>query len=139
MRVMLFLAVTVFSVSLSLTACGGGETTCGTKDVSFKNCVVPILNKSCGTAGCHAADNPKGKLDLSQNHHANIVNKESEKRAGKKQVVPSKPDESLLYLKLLADGKRPADVGGKMPPAKLLEQAQVDTIKAWISEGAKNN
>jgi hypothetical protein len=40
-----------------------------------------------------------------------------------------------LYLKVTGAG----GVGGPMPPAARLSQAETDSIKAWISAGALDN
>ena len=52
-------------------------------------------------------------------------------------IVPGKPDESLLYRKITEEN--PAR---RMPPLsthKTLTDAQKDTIKLWIAQGAAWN
>jgi len=56
--------------------------------------------------------------------------------AFKRLVVPGKPEESLLYLKLLPNV--PPNCGDRMPkpPSKYLEQPDLDAVKKWIELGA---
>jgi hypothetical protein len=49
-------------------------------------------------------------------------------------VVPAKPDASTLVLSIQGS------VGARMPPGTYpLNQNQINGIRAWIVEGAKNN
>ena len=94
--------------------------------------------RTCRLAGCHGTGtagldmtSPQAALDTLINQPAD-PNRECAK-FGKQRVVPGKPDESLLYLKL--DIKAPC--GNQMPVGGELPQKAKDRVKAWIEMGAK--
>ncbi len=131
-------------VGLTLASgCGGGDCKTG---YSFKKCVQPIFNKSCGGSGCHdKAEKNSGELKL-----VNITAKELMNRKGKfpktkniDMVVPKKPEESLIYLKVIKKEDRPdkyKDIGNVMPLNKEpLTADEIETIKNWILNGAEDN
>lgn len=123
---------------LAVMACGqdrqskGGEMS---SPVSFKNDVTPILKKHC--LPCHAEEN-YNPSELSLDSYSNIM-------AGGKHgtpVVPGKADQSIIVQKV---GSHPP-FGDQMPlkkksaptPDRLADQ-EVQTITAWINQGAKDN
>jgi hypothetical protein len=60
-------------------------------------------------------------------------------RAPGKRVVPGNPDDSVLVKKVEAQSVTAA-LGAPMPlHSSSLSQAQVDTLKAWIAAGARND
>jgi cytochrome c553 len=79
----------------------------------FDRAVAPILT-AC--LDCHSGADAKGKLDLSR------------KQAALGAVVPGKPAESELWMRVSAD---------EMPPEKPLTTDEKATLKAWIEGGAK--
>ena len=92
-------------------------------------------------SGCHSgpAGNvlPSG-LDLSSaaNSHANLVNVMSLQTTFDR-VEPGNPDDSYLIRKLEGG---PGIVGSQMPAVgPFLDQATINTIRQWITEGAQNN
>jgi hypothetical protein len=93
--------------------------------VDFNKDVKPIFAKHCYE--CHS-DGKKEKAGF-------VFDKVSrlEKSVGPGQIiVPGEVDESdLIPIVLGADGKR------KMPPDGELSSKEVETLKAWIAEGAK--
>ena len=97
--------------------------------VSFKDEIAPILKKSCVT--CHGAADENGDkrveamLDLTTYE---AMMKGSEYGA---VVEAGNPDESMLLV-LVEDGDMP-DEGDPLPAE------QIQKIRAWIAEGAKNN
>lgn len=109
------------------------EKTGGT--VSFKDDVMPIIQKHC--LPCHAVDS-FNQSELSLDTYDDLM-------AGGKHgppVVPGKASESIIVQKL---GEDPP-FGDRMPlvrkkdrvPNKLTEE-QIETIKAWVDQGAQNN
>ncbi|MSO22829.1 MAG: DUF1553 domain-containing protein [Acidobacteria bacterium] len=90
--------------------------------------VLPILQMRCVT--CHGKRRQEGDLDLRT--------QASRLKGGKSgpALVPGKPEESLLYRRI---------VSGEMPPAKLLYEnnvrpptsAEVVTVRKWIASGAR--
>lgn len=99
------------------TAIGGGPAT-----VSYKEDVWPIFLRNC--VGCHG-----GTAGLWLNSYKNTMAGSSNGPV----VVPGKPDESELYLRITGQ-RQPA-----MPLNGRLAQDQIDAIRTWISEGALNN
>jgi len=106
--------------------------------VSFSRDIVPVLRTQCAT--CHMTGMEPGNMALHPGAAwANLVNVKSPV-SGLVRVVPGKPDQSYLLMKL--EGTH-LDHGGKgvrmpfgVPP---LPQTVVDQIAAWIRQGAKNN
>ena len=95
-------------------------------DVDFAKDVKPILESTC--IRCHGAQKTKGKLRLDSRDG---LTKGSENGP---VVVAGKPAESKLF-QLASQPKTSED---RMPPeGEPLSQAQVETLRKWISEGAK--
>ncbi len=111
---------------LSLTALAAGRASAEEPD--FKKDIAPILEASC--VKCHNEKKAKGKL--------NLATKEGFAKGGEdgKLVDPGKPDTSALIKVLLL----PADDDNAMPPkdkAPHPTAAQIETLKKWITAGAK--
>lgn len=94
-------------------------------------------------SGCHSgptSGNLPSGMDLSSanNSHAALVNQPSLQQQGAlDRVEPGDPDNSYLIRKLEGG---PNISGGRMPQGgPFLDQATVDTIRQWISDGAPNN
>ena len=54
---------------------------------------------------------------------------------GLREVSPGEPEQSLFYLKLLAE----PPCGVSMPPDRLLESARLEQVRRWIELGALND
>ena len=90
-----------------------------------------VFTPTCATANCHSGGNPSGGLNLqSANSHAQLVNVASTGSA-LDRVEPGFPDDSYLIHKLEGTGGVAI-----MPPAGALDQADIDTIRQWIQDGA---
>jgi hypothetical protein len=136
-------AVVVMGVVGLLWGCPlfGGTTTTApqdsatAKEVSFKNDVMPIIQKYC--LPCHAEDN-YNPSELSLDTYDQLTS------GGKhgSPVVPGKSGESILSKKLHADPPF-----GKPMPLKRRQQPEqtwvpddlIKVIADWIDQGAKNN
>lgn len=90
-------------------------------EVCFESSVLPIFISSCTQSKCHDAATHKEGFVLT--NYTNIV---------RKGIVPGNASESKLYKVLFGSGE------DRMPPDGSLTQAQKDSIKAWINQGAKN-
>lgn len=92
-------------------------------EVSFAKDITPILETSC--VKCHGVEKVSRGLDLTTYDKA---------LAGsiKGPVITAGDAENSLLYKLLVQGKMPKQ-GTK------LTQAQIETIKDWIAQGALNN
>jgi hypothetical protein len=93
-----------------------------------------VFTPTCATAGCHSGAGAQQGLRLEDGMSlANLVNVASAEVPALMRVAPGDPDNSYLVQKL----EGTAAVGVQMPfggPA--LDQALIDDIRQWISDGA---
>jgi hypothetical protein len=107
-----------------------------------------IVAKGCaGSALCHAGEVGHLQMKDAESTYKALVDVKAMgenvtpsmgpdcKDSGLSRVVPSKPDESLLLLKL--QGTQPC--GDPMPIGAKLSDEQISQVRAWIKDGAKNN
>lgn len=107
----------------------GGSAAIARPAVDFNREVRPILSANC--LKCHGIDDGsrKGKLRLDVRETATAPAK-----SGERAIVPGKPDESELVRRILT-----TDEDDVMPPPSqraVLTDAQKQTLKQWIAEGA---
>ena len=95
--------------------------------VSFSADIVPVLNKSCNTSGCHSGGSPQGNLNLEATKAYAQLNK-----SGSGYLNVNNPHNSVLYLSLTS-------TSDPMPPVGTLDPCTVELIVKWMSQGAKNN
>lgn len=106
---------------------------------SFSEIQDQVFTQSCAISGCHLGSSAPFGLDLSEaNAYGNLVNVASGEKPSLLRVKPGQPDSSYLIMKLRGD---PGISGSRMPAngPPFLEEATVDSIAAWIREGAMNN
>ena len=114
-------------LGLSLTSAEHHETTQATVDYSQD--IRPILADNC--YACHGPDEKSRQADLRLDTKEGAFSDPS----GFPIIVPKKPDESELYLRITSE-----EDSYRMPPAdfnKTLTPEQIKVIKQWINEGAK--
>ena len=92
--------------------------------VSFQEDILPILQASCATQGCHADPNPRVGLNLET--YAGF----EKGSLGGPVFNPGDSKGSKVIRRI---------DGGGMPPAGPLPKDQIQLFKDWIDEGAKNN
>ena len=99
------------------------------KAVVYKDVIAPILEAKC--VSCHGAEKKKGKLQLHE--FAAIMKGGSE---GDVNVVPGKPDDSLLLARI----KLPDDDDEHMPPSDepQVTKEELALLKWWIAAGASD-
>ena len=102
---------------------------------SYAKEVEPIFLKHC--SDCHGGDNSKKGLDLSNDKgYANLLQHKSQEEPLMQLVKAGDPAASYLWLKV----SHTATEGRGMPRtifgAKKLPQAQLDTVRDWIIQGA---
>jgi hypothetical protein len=119
----------------------------------FEKDIVPLLSTNCALAACHSSKESPQSFFItydSAQMYAELM-KPSPTCKSWKFVVPGKPEESLIMVKM--DGEQttlPKDCASarrsEMPPgdppgsdSELLELAKRDILRAWIKAGAKNN
>ncbi len=94
--------------------------------VSYGKQVQPLFDQACNNVGCH--DDGQHESDLKLTTYDNTV------RMLPGIVIPLKPDQSLLVLRIQGS------IGPRMPPSgNPLNQNQINGIRTWIAEGADNN
>jgi hypothetical protein len=102
------------------------------RGVSFKQEVRPILDNHC--AECHTPPNGEGyvKSGLSLTSYQELMN-------GTKFGPVVKPGDSFTSaLIMLVEGR--ADPSIQMPHGKKpLSKQEIQTLKTWVDEGAKDN
>jgi hypothetical protein len=118
----------------------------------FHEKVRPIFESAANKcSGCHSASGPEAAMSLgghisSKDIVANLVDEQAVDGGQFKRVVPGKPDQSWLYLKLTAmtNGCTPTAegqcVGGPMPPSSdgmaSVSAEDLAVIRQWITDGA---
>ncbi len=104
--------------------------------------VQPIFSTNCATCHDGVGTSLPGVQDLTNGHSFNsIVNKPAIQSA-LKRVLPSVPDSSYLVHKIQGTQLLPPANGSgvRMPfGANPLSRSQINTIRNWILQGAKNN
>ena len=99
------------------------------QELTFNRDIRPILSDKC--FACHGADEKKreAKLRLDIPETATAKNED-----GKAAIVPGKPDESMLWQRIITK-----DADDVMPPPKShkqLNEAEKQTLRKWIEQGA---
>jgi hypothetical protein len=118
----------------------------------FHEKVRPIFESAVNKcAGCHSASGPEASMSLgghisSKDIVAGLVNQQAVDGGQYQRIVPGKPDESWLYLKITANTSSctPTSKGlcitGPMPPSAdgmtTVSAADAATIRQWILDGA---
>ena len=98
---------------------------------NFSEIQAAVFTPSCATSGCHVGANPPASLNLEANNsYMMLVGVASSQQPGIQRVAPNNPDNSYLIQKL------EGNAGAQMPPNGPLDQADINTIRQWISAGA---
>lgn len=107
---------------------------CGKKPVSFKEQIQPILNARC--TQCHGAIIARAKIVMTS--YTSFMN--SHTISGKEPlVVPGSPYQSRLYILCETNQphfRMPPDTSSSTTP---LPAAELELLRHWIAEGAKDN
>ena len=106
---------------------GASEARSQKKDVTFVKDVAPIIKKYCLPCHLEENENPSG---LAMDTYELLLKGGNEGDT----VIPEKPKNSNLYLKLSAD----PPFGKQMPRnRRKLSKEEVQLIYDWIEQGAK--
>lgn len=125
--------------SASQTSGGGAKTAADpaqTAAAKFSGDVQPIFTKSCAHPSCHGQAKSAG-MQLSKGMaYDNIVRVKSTEDPQLYRIDPGQPDSSYMVLKL--EGKQ--KIGAQMPlTGGPLPQKDIQIIRSWVKDGAKNN
>jgi hypothetical protein len=106
------------------------------KPAMFAEDIQPIFTKNCAHPSCHGQAKSADMQLTKGMAYDNIVNVKSTEDPKYMRIKPSMPDSSYLVLKI--EGKQP--VGARMPlTGGYLSDAQIATIRSWVTAGAKND
>ena len=144
MKMRMFWAAGITALALGVPACGGSSngnpsgpappTEPGS--ATFASISSQIFSQRC--ISCHGGGAPEAGLNLTSGSAFNaLVNVPSTQRSGAIRVIPGNADGSYLIQKLRGD---PGIVGTRMPQGgPFLSDADINRIRQWINEGARNN
>ena len=104
---------------------------CSAKSVSFSKDVQPILSKHCSE--CHAAGKPGFEASgLDTTSYASLM------KGGKFGPLVKPADAFTSALNMLVEGRAHPSI--RMPHGKeKLPAADIETLKNWVNQGAKND
>ena len=140
-----FVPILIGSLLLFLASCSSSST--GTEDpadpdpppeepnrlVSFSEDIQPIFNGNCTSSGCHDSGTQESGVDLTS-YDAALSSTGTQ--YGTEIIDPGNPDNSPIVDKIEAD----PEFGSRMPENRsALAQSEIDSIRAWIEDGAPNN
>ena len=105
--------------------------------ISFDKDVLPILNKYC--LMCHLPGAEQAALVLYPDAWSQLVGIPSS-QSSLSRVEPGSPARSYLYLKLIGTQETEDGSGLQMPfQQNPLDPAQIEAIRLWIQQGARQN
>lgn len=155
----IFLFITFITLSLFSLNCSEQENVTPVHPVDKTNngfesfAVAEIFAVNCAESGCHGGTDPQHALSLESwsglvhgsygrplsdtSHHHKVVNPaHGDTPYGSGPVVPFNAEKSLLYNLLIGNV---VDHTLAMPYSRPpLPQSQIDVIKTWINNGARN-
>ena len=137
-------AICIGFLSLMLASCGGDGNTAGPdpdpdpdpnpdRNVSFSEDISPIFQTSCAVGGCHDSGSQTSGVNLSSYDDAmNSVGNQYQQNV----INAGNPDDSPLVDKIESNPQ----IGQRMPLQRdPLSQADIDSIRAWITDDAPDN
>ena len=118
--------------ALLLASCSSNAET-----VSFDQDILPILTQYC--VMCHVPGAEQADLVLYPDAWSQLIGVSST-QSSLLRVKPGFPDKSYLYLKLIGTQETEDGSGLQMPfQQNPLDPAQIEAIRLWIEQGAKQN
>ena len=104
---------------------------CSPKNVSYSKAVQPILSKNCSE--CHAPGKPGLEASgLDTTSYASLM------KGGKFGALVKPGDAFTSALNMLVEGRAHPSI--RMPHGKdKLPAADIETLKSWVNQGAKND
>ena len=105
---------------------------------SLSNQVQQIFDSHC--IQCHDAGDPQKGQDLEQDSaYSSTVQTPSMELSSMRRVEPGSPDRSYLYHKITGTQAAVGGSGDPMPKGGRLSDAEIQTIRDWIAQGALDN
>ena len=139
-----YITACVGFLTLVLVSCGGDGSSTGpdpdpdpdpnpNRNVSFSQDISPIFQSSCATSGCHDSGTQVNGVNLST--YVDAMNSVGN-QYGENVINEGNPDESPLVDKIEPNPQ----IEQRMPYQRdPLPQADIDSIRAWIADGAPDN
>jgi hypothetical protein len=125
--IFLFFIIAIIGCDDTLTGSDIDKIVIPDKNVSYNEYIQPVLNVKCGTSGCHDDGTRAG--DYSVSNWANVVMPGI--------VDPGNIETSRMVWRIEGIGvELMPPIGSLVLP---LTKNQVEGVKTWIKEGAKNN
>ncbi len=103
-----------------------GENPCDPDTVYFQNTILPLLLSNCTYSGCHSGSNPADGILLTD---YNSIITDGDVRAGR----PGNSDLYEVITETRNDKRMPP------PPYPPLSAQEIEAVRRWINQGAKNN
>jgi len=129
----------ITAVNMALTGCPATPTPTVTAAAMFDDIQRNIFSPRCAIPQCHNPASKTGNLNLAPGSaYDQLVGVaptvDTAREAGLLRVDPGHPENSFLLIKLTGP---PPDQGSRMPlTGPLLNDAEVELIRAWIAQGA---
>ena len=95
--------------------------------VFFNHDILPLFGKNCSLSGCHSGTSPAGNLNLEPSVAYSKLSK-----PGSGYIDTLNPEHSVLYSALVS-------VSNPMPPTGNLDKCDIELIRRWMLQKAKNN
>jgi len=132
--------ITFFIVLLAILYACSSDSGSNPVAPNFSSVYTEILEVRCAKSGCHDGNHPRLNMNSKLTAYTELLNKTSS--IGLKYIQPGSADSSFLYLKIIPDDSgRPGSA--RMPrdgeTNGYLSSSQIETIRDWILDGAKNN
>jgi hypothetical protein len=106
------------------------------REVLFAKEIQPIFTANCR---CHSGGAPLEGMNLGAGRaFANTVNVPS-RQSNLNRIEPGDPDKSYLLHKLNGTQRTVGGGGSRMPLGGRLSAGQIEKIRQWIAQGAKND
>jgi hypothetical protein len=106
--------------------------------VSLSEKVQAIFDSHC--IQCHDNGDPEEGQDLEQDSaYSAIVHVPSREAPALHRIEPGNPDRSYLYHKIAGTQTAAGGSGARMPKGGKLSDAEIQTIRDWIAQGALDN
>jgi hypothetical protein len=98
--------------------------------ISFNNHVEPLFRQTCVASQCHGGTQPAANLNLEYDAWHSLIDYQPQ------IVIPHKSNDSPLVMYIDGSGR----LSPRMPlNSQPLTANQINGVKKWIDEGAKNN
>jgi hypothetical protein len=114
----------------------GGDTRVIQEDPSFASVIQEIFNRrGCASGSCHGSARSAGLTLTAGNAYTSLVNVAATQESAVR-VIPGNANDSYLIVKV--EGRQ--TVGDRMPLGlSALDNIDLNNLKNWINQGAKNN